>query len=161
MWGKTLSLILLTLVEALGSEDFRTRERATNVLVHMDLLALPAITRASRHEDPEIRHRAKFLLDEVFSVKSTAGTIPWIDMLPPEMPDRQKIIVDYLAAVRGSDSNFYAWELDWADYRTATCFYVHRLREEGRSKGEIRELLDKMEKREDSYRKGQTVNQGP
>ena len=160
MWW-LLSLALLMLVEALGSDDFRTRERAPSILRHMDLIALPAIREAVRHEDPEIRHRARFLLDEVFSVKSTAGTVPWIDMLPSETPDRQKIIADYLKIARGSDSPSYAWELDWVDYRIATCLYVRQLREKGWSKGKIREVLDKMEKREETYKKDHNVNPLP
>lgn len=43
----------------LGAEAFRTREDAEQVLADMGHLALPALRRASKSEDPEVQRRAR------------------------------------------------------------------------------------------------------
>jgi hypothetical protein len=51
------------LIERLGSDSFEERERASRALEAFEELAMPALVRASRSKDPEVRLRATRLVD--------------------------------------------------------------------------------------------------
>ncbi len=53
------------LVKQLGSDSFREREAAMESIRRFGKTALPALRKAQSSSDPEIRRRAKLLLDQI------------------------------------------------------------------------------------------------
>ncbi|GEM_PF-2726067 len=53
------------LIEALGSERWKEREKATDALVEIGEAAVPALTQALQSEDPEVRVRARDALERI------------------------------------------------------------------------------------------------
>jgi HEAT repeat protein len=56
---------LPTLIEQLGCGNFAERERASRVLVALELAAVPALQEAINSKDTEVRRRAALCLDEI------------------------------------------------------------------------------------------------
>ena len=52
-----------TLIRQLGDDEGAVRREATRALAEIGAPALPALQRASKSEDPEVRMRAKQLVD--------------------------------------------------------------------------------------------------
>lgn len=145
------SLLLFLLLPFLSNDDFRTREAVSASLRSFDLMALPALEHGVGHPDPEIRHRCRALIVDVLSVFPTNYRVPpWIDMLPDDYPNRQGVIDKLLFEVRGGNGYYCSNgpEEDWSDFRLATAILVENERRSGKSREEVRSLLDRMVERE-------------
>ncbi|MBI4833442.1 MAG: hypothetical protein HY811_01295 [Planctomycetes bacterium] len=75
-------------IRKLGYDDFETRENATLMLIKMDSLALSWIRKASKSEDPEVRLRAKKILEAIAispeEKEEIEDNIMTIELPPPE-----------------------------------------------------------------------------
>lgn len=146
----TMLAIVLVLVELLGHDDFGTREAASAALRDLDAPAV--LIRGLRHRDGEVRRRSLFLLEDVCSVlPTTYPQTPWIDMLPPCYPDRDRVQAEYLNRARHEET--LAGHPEWFDYRHACDLMVVDLRLTGLSRQRVRVLLDEMSANEIIYRK--------
>lgn len=151
----SFSLIFLLadlLVVLLGHEDFRVREQAMNALRSSEPVL--ALEKGLLHPDLEVRKRCSILVEDYYSVlPSNYPTLPYIDMLPKDLPGSeadQKTFLDQARALMGTDST--SFDTDWPDYRYATSLYTIELRKRGWSKKQVRGLLDQMAEIEDAYR---------
>src|SRR5471030_979605 len=54
------------LIAKMGSDDFDTREKATQALGNMDYAGLRAMLKAQQHTDLEVRRRAECLLHDFY-----------------------------------------------------------------------------------------------
>ncbi len=146
MFGVPLAIVL-----RLGSASFAEREAATADLRVMGDAAVPLLRAASVHEDPEIRRRAVGLLyDWRGSFRpTTQREMPWLDMLPAGHEDRQRRIDECVGKARGMVLS--PGGMDWPEYRLATEHFIDVMIEQGKSRREVIELLDKMAANEQEY----------
>ncbi|MFM8270967.1 MAG: hypothetical protein ACKODX_01325, partial [Gemmata sp.] len=82
------------LIARLGSDDFRTRERATADLEQAGAAAIPALREAARSADPEVRRRAGGVLFKLQRTADSAG------LLAP-----RKVALEYTATPLGTALN--------------------------------------------------------
>ena len=141
---------ILILISALGDDSFHDRESATLALRSLGSLAISEVSANRKHSDPEIAYRCRLLFsDYVSSYRPTRGTLmPWIDMLPPDYPDRERRVLHLLPWPEGPGPGG-----DWPNYRYATVRLVEELIEAGTPRPAVIALLDKMVTRENEYRK--------
>jgi hypothetical protein len=122
-------------------------------------MAVPQLEQARRHADPEIAFRADRLLTEYFSARADFlaprilpteyAALPWLDMLPADYPGRDTIIRGYLEQARMEQPGPNAG--GWSNYRRATLFFVRDQLAEGRSPGEVIQVLDLMVTQEKAW----------
>lgn len=147
--------LVVLLITQLGDPSFRAREEASVQLVNLGSAAhIPLQLAKISHDDPEVRMRARVILEDWRATFRTTGKIrlPHIDCLPDDYPDRQMIIQESLKAVRGDSTWDYNNELgDWPAYRFATNYFVDRLIANGVSREKIVQLLDQMAERETAF----------
>lgn len=129
------------LIRELGDSRYQARERASAALRQCLPVAFSQLRAAARNGDPEVAWRSRNLLDDYYScLRPTAyATIPWIDMLPPDYPNRTEIMAKYLALTgRSQDS-------DYSSYRQATLLYVRDMVENhGWEPSRAVQLMDSM-----------------
>lgn len=150
-----LDLILLLLIAKMGDVSFVRREAAAALLRAYGETALPALRLAAeQHADPEVRRRAKGLLDDwwaSFYRPSTYDRLPWLDMLPDAHAGRAEVLACHvLPSLSGGEWACYQAPL-WSHYRTGTARYIEDLIEEGWTRAEVVALLDRMADREREY----------
>jgi hypothetical protein len=147
-----LHLLLSGLVAGLGHDDFRTREAASAELATLEQAAHPWLRQAqAKHEDPEVRARAKRLLEDWrngFRPTSYPLT-PWLDMLPDDFADRQATLGRCLDGAR--EAVGWSHPGSWGEYRHATALLIDELIDAGWTLESVRELLDAMATREKAY----------
>lgn len=70
-WGKEKELgqTIADMIQALGSDDWNVRRRATLVLADTGLAALPRLREARDSEDAEVAYRARILIDRIKAEK--------------------------------------------------------------------------------------------
>lgn len=153
-------------IQGLGSEDFRTREASMQALKEIGPLANPALLKASEHDDPEVRWRAKHLLNH--NIRANAETVatllcgdntPWIDMLPLDWDfySHTAIVQDYLPLAGGAGKG-----PDWPNYRKATKLWITDLLKWGKPPHEVAQALEQMRAREKQWHQTNNANmRGP
>lgn len=150
-----LSLSTTILVEQMGDNRFAVREGASRslsaVLQHdWGVVLLRAAEDATRHRDPEVARRAGTLVEEFLDIRPTAQTtVPWIDMLPEKIDDRQRILDEYLARARTEVGSHGPPE--WHDYRLATVYFAQDRLRAGVPRSQLVFLLDEMADNEKRY----------
>jgi hypothetical protein len=144
------------LIERLGDDRYEIRVQSQAQL-EQALLAveghryLGLIEAAAEDADLEIARRARAVLDAYYSLDaSDYPVLPWIDMLPLHLANRQVIIESCLIQVRTPGS--WGYGADWPEYRQATSVMTRRLLNEGYPRHCVRQLLDDMVNQERHYR---------
>lgn len=144
------------LIERLGDDRFAVRASAQTELARLLLSPQghryrPAVEAATHHPDLEVARRATAALLVFYDIRPTDyPVLPWIDMLPGRVGDRQAIIDRCLAVVRPPGSGWSG--PDWPDYRQATAVYARELLRQGYPRHCVRRLLDEMVRQEQQYR---------
>lgn len=107
--------------------------------------------------DPEVVQRAQAVLARSWDVRPTGGgDLPWIDMLPETYPDRQSVTYRFLHE-SGWPTGYGSYSKGWDEYRAATALLVRDLLGRGRTRNEVRVLLDSMVARESEWKARQTT----
>lgn len=152
----TSAMLAVVLITQLGAPSYRQRVRAMNRLEPIVPAVAPYLEAATQHRDPEIARRASSLLAHYY--QSVADQLseqvrpahwprtPWLDMLPPDYPDRQVIVSFYLSAAQRKIGPHGPPE--WDDYRLATRLYLRQLIMDRRRLDEVHLLLDRMAEQE-------------
>jgi hypothetical protein len=142
--------------EQLGSDDWPTRERAGATLAALGPLAVPALQRAARSPDGEVRQRAVALLAQrrvsrvdrltaaAFARLCAAGFAdwPWVDSLPRDYPGRDAVIGRYLRQAR--EAGAACGSPDFPEYRQATRLLVRDRFAGGATEADVATLLLRM-----------------
>jgi hypothetical protein len=114
-------------------------------------LLRPRVEVATRHADLEIARRAAAALEAFYDLRPKGYPVmPWIDMLPTGLAERQAIIDACLNQVRPAGS--WSYSADWPDYRQATACFVRGLLHSGYPRHCVRQLLEDMVQQERQYR---------
>jgi hypothetical protein len=158
LWIASFLVPPAALIDLLGSEDYATREFASAALCRLGESALADLGRAARRsDDAEVRRRAA---DAVASIRASLlerreaavlaalgrsgyAAWPWMDSLPPDVPNRAEVVSEYLGRARAVGLVQYV-PPDWPAYREATRLYVRDLLAAGRDEREVVELLRQM-----------------
>ena len=133
-------------VPLLGHPQWRVREAAAHALKAAFLAdeerLLPLVRAAAGHEDAEVADRAAGVLALYYRVLPTGyPVLPWLDSLPPDYPDRAAVVSRYVGR-----AGWGCWPAapDFPAYREATRLYVRDLFAAGKTKAEVRGILDGM-----------------
>lgn len=154
-----------TVVPSLSSENWRTRENATTLLAAAGTHAKPALLKAARSADPEVRQRASALLARLHNQRvNSFRPMPPIDGLwycdrefryvygsdekGGPCAENHKKYGKYLQAAQGMASV----DGDYPTYRRATRMLVEDWIAEGKSDEWIRDKLADMKRRDDLWR---------
>ena len=98
---------------------------------------LPRLEAAAQHRDPEIAWRAAGVIAAFYDLKpSSPAPLPWIDMLPATVKDREALIREYRE--RGHAAGCPSYAPRWEDYRYATSLYVGDLLRSGQGPNLLR-----------------------
>jgi hypothetical protein len=144
------------LIEQLGHDEYPVREAAAAALlraVQSDEAAriLPRLEAAAASRDPEVAWRAKTIVTEYYNLKpSKYALLPWIDMLPATVKERENVIREYCRRGREAGCPYDAPR--WHDYRYATALYVEDLLKKGQSRADVQKMLDTMAEAEHTYK---------
>lgn len=144
------------LIEQMGDERFHEREAATAALVRRiraddGIAVLQRVQAATQHRDPEVSRRAEGIVAEFFNLRpSRSMQVPWIDMLPQTMKERDILIREYCR--RSHEAGCPANAPRWYNYRYATSLYVGDLLKAGEPRSRIQKLLDEMAVAEEKYK---------
>lgn len=143
------------LIEQMGDDEYRTREKATKALGELDYKGLRAMYKAAKHKDPEIAVRGRRLVSAYYGVVNSKGETPGIQGLY-ELKS-WKLKSGKTMEVQGSDANeFYTQaggdssDMDMArdagNFKTkeATRILVKKLRDQGFTREDVQEVLDKI-----------------
>lgn len=133
-------------VPLLGHPRWRVRESAAHALTAAFLAdeerLLPLVRAAAADPDPEVADRAAGFLALYHRLLPTGyPVLPWLDSLPPHYEDRQGIISKYMSQVGWG---CWAGAPDFPAYREATRLFVADLFAAGKTKAEVRRVLDGM-----------------
>jgi hypothetical protein len=141
----------------LGSDSFQERQQADATLARIlatdaGCVILPTLDAMTGHDDAEIVHRYRRLVEGYYDV----GPYPWLDLvtdrpdfyLPPELQS-------YLVQAR--ESGLYAEQ--WGEWREATRLYVRDLLRSGVPRNKVKTMLAAMQRREDAYHRRQEAQQ--
>lgn len=151
-----LLLLLALLLHPLGDERFSVRQdgsrRLEAVLLQPGGHRLMAWLDGMRHDDCEVKRRVEEAMERFYhlSIPHRRWT-PWIDQLPKEWPQRDRIIREYLekaTAVTVGENHGPAW----TNYRVATVILARDMLRSGTPPDEVCRLLDRMSKAEVIYR---------
>lgn len=145
----------LRLVELMGDDDWRTREKATKKLAEMGYEALRAKLDACRSPDPEVANRARRITSQYFAVKlpNKEGVYPSIFRMDPVNGWAVRGFVHHQDQAKDVYHKVWA-ELDWGmDYvymdeqvgGEVTRRYVRRLILYGVPHADIEKALDELE----------------
>lgn len=151
-----LAATLASATQQLGSDDWATREAASQTLAAFGPLAQPDLERAARSPDAEVRRRAAELLAELrvtrverLTAAAFAGLCegrfpdwPWVDSLPHDYPERSRVIGCYLGRAR--EARAPSSPPDFPAYRQATYLLVRDRFEGGATEAEVAALLRQM-----------------
>ena len=154
---ETILAVLLLFLQ-LGSLKFKEREAAHNRLQGMGPIILPLADAFAKHEDPEIATRSRRIAVFISEVKVPFNhdKIPWIDMLPPQWPNRDNVLRVYLESARSLMSSE---SLDWMAWRYATLLYARDLKRQGWSQAKLDAMFLVLAKAEtewwDNHRRNQ------
>jgi hypothetical protein len=134
-------------VEKMGDDKLCVREAAHRNLVKMDERAVPFLMMAaSGHKDAEVRVRSRRILS-VYCItaktKKLDGLYPWIDCLPKDFPDREKVI-QQLFDEFGHPEMSPEPGPDPVHIRLATYEFARRLMAKGWSRKVVGQILDDM-----------------
>lgn len=139
------------LATQLGDDEWLVREKASAALVKMDERPIKVLRLLQVCDDAEVRHRANRIVrayeGSLFPTKY--GKMPWIDHLPSDFPDRDKIVSKYIDPYR--EYHQYDGEGDYKIFRDATADFILEYSKKGHSRKECVELLDKMAGSEESW----------
>ena len=156
LWEALSERQSLSLIEQMGDERFHAREAASAALVRLvraddGHALLPRLHAATRHADPEVARRAECVVAEFYNLRpSRAPLVPWIDMLPAAVKDREALIREYCR--RGHEAGCPANAPRWYNYRFATSLYVGDLLRAGTTRSKVQKLLDEMADAERQYK---------
>lgn len=142
-------------IAKLADEDYYVREKASATLEKMDFAAMRAIRKALNHEDPEVRQRAERLIGKFYACTNSKNEMPGIHGLyklesfklstgrTVELYD--SITLDYYSSVGGESSDYEQnTNIHNQFTRLATARYVRDLRNQGFTRQEVTEILDKI-----------------
>jgi hypothetical protein len=156
-----LDIVVASAVADLGHADFHRRENASQVLPRFVNLATWRVDQATRCSDLEVVRRAVVIRDDIQRARadcylgsmlaSNQASLPWIDMLPPNFPDRQATILRFLDLARRADDP--PSSSAWPEYRRATFYLIRELWQSGRSEAEVASLLDLMAQNERQWQR--------
>ena len=144
------------LIAQLGHEEYAVREAATAALMHLvqtdeGHVLLPRLEAATHDVDAEMARRAEGVLAEFYNLRpSSYSLLPWIDMLPASLKDRENIIREYRQRGQGLVAVYDAPR--WREYRFATALYVGDLLRAGKPRSQVRKMLDEMAVTERQYK---------
>jgi hypothetical protein len=147
---------IVSLIERLGDDHFAIRVEAQTRLERLlrserGHLYRQYVEAAIQDPDLEVARRAATALEAFYDVRPLGYPVmPWIDMLPPNQPDRQAIIDGCLSRVRPPGT--WGYGADWPEYRQATAFFARQLLQQGYPRHCVRQLLDDMVHQERHYR---------
>jgi hypothetical protein len=134
------------LVKQLSSADAARRDRAAAQLWDEIERALPQLLKARRGGDDTARQEVLKLLVRYYAEKvRVAGRgrthgVPWLDMLPPDYPERDVILRKYVPRAGGGQAG-----TGWENYRQATIFFLaEMMAEEGWDSGRVRHCMERM-----------------
>jgi hypothetical protein len=132
------------LVKQLSSEDAKQRDRAAAKLWAEIEKALPHLLKARKRGDPRGREEALKLLVKYYTqqVRSAAPglahQVPWLDMLPPDYPNRDLILRKYVPLAGYGHAG-----TGWDNYRQATLlFLAERMTDEGWDAKQVRGFME-------------------
>jgi hypothetical protein len=157
LWQSLCDQHAALLIEQLGAEEFAVREAATRALVHLvqsdgGHVLLPRLETATHYADVETARRAERVLAEFYNLRpSTYSLLPWIDMLPATVKDRDEIIRAYRQPGQPGGATTYDAPR-WLEYRFATGMYISDLLRTGQPRSQVRKLLDEMAAAERQYK---------
>ena len=150
--SSVLPLLLDVACDRLGSVSWEERQAAGAEVRWWGEIAVPVLRRRTGDPDWEVRRRAERLLDDWReSVWAGRGSMPWLDMLGKDFPDRQAAIDRWLAEAKVVVAPCVR---DWPEYRHATALFVRHLLESGWSVAKARGLLERMAENERQWRRG-------
>jgi hypothetical protein len=155
-WESLFDHHAAALIEQLGDDQFLAREAANAALVRMvrsdeGYVLLLRLEAATRHRDPEIAVRAEGILAEFYNVRPAASVqVPWIDMLPQSVRNRDALIKQYRQL--GHEAGCPCNAPRWYDYRYATSLYVRDMLRSGQPRSHVQKLLDEMATAEKTYK---------
>lgn len=144
-----MDLLFSLLIALLGHNDFQTREAATLALSHLGRKAELHLEIAAGSKDPEVRHRALNLviplrLKWLDAHLKERPTLPWLDSLPLDYPERAAVISNFFQSREPANDRD---DEPHRGYRAATRAYLKFLIADGVSRGDVLELLRKMDER--------------
>ena len=121
--GENMFSEVTLLLALLCSPDWSMRERTSSYLDQYPTVVLSIL---SMSDDPECSYRASASLRQRLAQEKVAyinshKPIPWIDALPPDYPDRNNIISQYLDTVRDFE---FEHNNNWYNYRVAMELYL-------------------------------------
>jgi hypothetical protein len=153
------AVLAAVLITQLGAPRYRDRAQASHNLYQLSPVVLPFLEAARDHGDLEVSRRSTIILSTYYASvadrladqakPSHWPRMPWLDMLPPDYPDRKAIIDFYLQQAQTKVGR--KGPPDWPDYRLATHLYVRGLFLEQNRPHEVRRLLDRMAEAERSW----------
>ncbi|MGF1578462.1 MAG: hypothetical protein ACFCD0_03780 [Gemmataceae bacterium] len=153
MFPTTVStMVVVALIAQLGSPNYSARATARYHLSRMAPLAVDHLKAAEKHPDPEVRRNAKQVLASYYNSQaprlaqqtrpSNWPRLPWLDMLPANHPQRDRILAYYLPRAQKTIGRKAAPE--WEDYRLATQLYMEDLFRNEQRPDQVRQLLNSM-----------------
>ena len=145
------------LIEKMGSEKFSVRQQAYIKLVKRiqrddGRKLFPVLEKAMCHKNHEISYRAQLVIEQYYNVQPRCYPyIPWIDMLPEDIKDKQIIVRKYLE--ESPEPPWYCLFNSYPRYRYATMLYARDLLDKGMLRSEVVKLFDKMAEKEKEYKR--------
>jgi hypothetical protein len=147
------SIVTLALIAQLGSDDFRTREKATMDLYKMGGDAVLQLHVAETSKDKEVSRRASLLLEKYNQmmapriIKSLLSKhVPWFS----HEGDFGEARTHYLQKAQ-QKVGYGSPENGWADWREATKMYITDMVLDRKSIAEIRSILTDFQKSETKW----------
>lgn len=161
-----LPVILSSLIESLGHDDFQRRESASAALAALGPIAIPGLERAASSDDPEVRSRARHLLGRHYRTHADAIAgrllprgwthLPWIDCLPGHAWGETQGYLT-LAHEGGTESDVSG---QWPSYRRATRLWLSDQLAGGVPPRVLQRLLDEAAAKEAAWHRANQVQRG-
>ncbi len=142
-----------TVIAKMGHEKQAIRNKASQDAAEFGFRSLRLLEWHSLNDpDPEIRIRCRRLISQYYVIWHSHKDfphMPWLDSLPKNFYDRNKIIDYYTVITRQWDAS----QPGWPEYRHATGLFCRDLLTFGVPKKIIVDILDKMTVVEKIWRK--------
>lgn len=147
--GQTVAVDTRVLIAQLGHDDFAVRHSATEQLTQLVITGKdPSLIATleelvSTHKDPEVQLRARHIVRrQRLAFLKRYPSMPWIDSLPQEYPNRSDVIRVYLSAAQDIYPRSQGYP--FPEYRLATFIFVRDLICNNVPQQDIEKLLNAM-----------------
>lgn len=147
-------------IDLLGSDFFDERQAATHKLKEMGFPAIKVLVKFDTTDREIIDRRGYILSYFIQNFKIQGRELPWIDCLPEDYPNREKIVKSCMIykhwyldipnfksitdVIDAEANRSIKGQGDFKGYRFGTMLFILDLIKEGKKEKEIRELLVQM-----------------